>query len=138
MSFDPNLLLTAINYNSPNLDLIKNAVKAGEYFDEAGFRWSVTSPDAAAVLAITNPINSRGYSTYKNTENYSASCLCFGLFWLRKRDFADISIEFKFNNARITFSHKHDLQTRVATMHGKPTDLSRYTKDKLRPSAALT
>lgn len=138
MPFDPNLLFTAINFDSPNLDLIKSAVIEGVYIDSAGYRWNVTSPDIESVKALVCPVDNRGYSTNVNTKNYNASCSCFGLFWLRKRDFVDFSIEFMFNDAIITFSHGHDLQTRVATRHGKPSDLSKYTKDRFRPTATAT
>lgn len=138
MPLNPSLVFNAISFDTPNLELIKTSVIAGKYVDAGGFEWVVTSHDMNAVNALQHPINFKGYSSHVDTKNNNASCLCFGLYWLRARDFADISLEFMFNNAIITFSHKHDLHTRIATRHGKPNDLSRYTKDKSRRTAALT
>lgn len=130
-----NAVLLSINHNNPDLELLRKVVADGEYIDSDGDKWNVSCNDTEALSKLDKDrINSRGYIMNNEADSSKYSCALGGLYWLRSRDFQDIELKYTFNDVKITFTHRHDLRTRVATRHGKPKDLSKYTKDVLKPT----
>ncbi len=111
------------------LEQLRSVVAAGSYTDLAGNFWEVTCQDPQKLQALKFPIRSLGVSTSSNvnTANYNLHCGC--LFWLKRRHFQELTVEYRIEDVQLRCFHGHDLRIRVATRHGKPADLSRYTKD---------
>lgn len=148
LQVDPNVLFNDARFENPDKELLKKILSSGEYMDNAGIKWQVTSEQDAAELEKFNGMlkrNSKGSSTKNNSSNIE--CLCFSFYYLRQKNAADFSVYMRFestdpygsaydyfsrNTFTITFSYKHDLRTRITSMHGKPEDVSKYTKDVAR------
>ncbi len=113
-------------HNSDDIQLIKDIARRKEYIDMSGQIWKVSSENIENLLL---PIERRCRTVNTDTKTSKYDFHFYKFFWLRQRDFADLSIDYKFNYSTINFHHKHDIRTKVLTLRGKPSDLTKFTKN---------
>lgn len=112
-----------------NADDIKKIATLTHFTDKSGIEWAIKSTDTHSLNDPINIIASNMKSGQKR-RNYEYSFRKF--YFLRKRAYIKLERIFTFNNSTIKFVHHHDIRTNVLTFHGKPTDMSKYTKDYAR------
>ena len=120
-------------FNNPNdstitVDDIKAIATLNHYTDKSGLQWNIYSDN---IDRLKEPLLTKTSSHSTRTNSYSYELHFYRFYWVKQKDYAYIRRDFGFNNSIISFIHRHDLRTKVLTLRGKLTDLSKYTKNLL-------